>query len=393
MSNCSAEEWFLSVQDQNNGYSSLSCLTTGQSIGLTVIAEAGTLSILAIFVLFGFIIRNVYRHSRYSRGQWSLVQEPTDIYMLSLFAFDLIQAIGSVLDMKWVNEGKVYTGPYCTAQGVIQELGECGVAITTIIIAVHTFVGVFWRIGTKNRTVAFTLVGIVWLFVALFVGISSGIHSDPNDLYVTPTPYWCWVAQDFKGERIAGEYLWLWIGLFTSILVYVPLFLWSQGMLSVDASQWWRFRFHRARNIPDDDARKRRALSMLAYPFVYSIVTLPLSVVRWIGFGLESHGSEVPSAATFIVTSLYGLSGFLNVLLMLLTRPQLLLFGPPITRTARGRAPSPSPAPARRVYKAPESSMALGVLNDDNGWDLDRRSVASSYISSTPHPHLTGEAL
>ncbi|EIM82772.1 uncharacterized protein STEHIDRAFT_160399 [Stereum hirsutum FP-91666 SS1] len=369
MSNCSAEEWFISVQDQNNGYSSLSCLTTGQSIGLTVIAEASTLSVLAIFVLFGFIIRNVYRHSRYSRGQWSLVQEPTDIYMLSLFTFDLIQAIGSVMDMKWVNEGKTYKGSYCTAQGVIQELGETGVAITTIIIAVHTFVGVFWRIGTKNRTVAFTLVGMVWLFVALLVGISSGIHNDPNNLYVTPTPYWCWIAQEFKGERIAGEYLWLWIALFTSILVYVPLFLWSQGMLSVDTSQWWR------------------------YPFVYSIVTLPLSVVRWIGFGLESHGSKVPSAATFVAASLYGLSGFLNVLLILLTRPQLLLFGPPITRTARGRAPSPSPAPPRRVYKAPESSMALGVLNDDNGWDLDRRSVASSYISSTPHPHLTGEAL
>lgn len=77
--------------------------------------------------------------------------------------FDLIQALGSVLDMKWVNEGKVYTGPYCTAQGtktsshaetlvltsddlgVIQELGECGVAIsTTVRGSQHSYAFIFY---------------------------------------------------------------------------------------------------------------------------------------------------------------------------------------------------------------------------------------------------------
>ena len=62
-----------------------------------------------------------------------LVQNPVDIYMLSLFTFDLIQAVGTVLDVKWVNEGMVYTGTYCTAQGTIQQLGETGVAIATLV--------------------------------------------------------------------------------------------------------------------------------------------------------------------------------------------------------------------------------------------------------------------
>lgn len=167
--------------------------------------------------------------------------------------------------------------------------------------------GVFWRIGTKNRTVACILVGLEWLFIVLFVGTSSGIHHTGNDLYVvclrdsfagsshvdtalsvdsysrkglhcnpsndirssSERQYWCWVAQEFKAERIAGEYFWLWTALFTSILVYTPLFFWSQGMLSVNSSQWWRFRFHRSSPlVPDDDGRKRRALSMLAYVLI-----------------------------------------------------------------------------------------------------------------------------
>jgi hypothetical protein len=35
----------------------------------------------------------------------------------SLFAFDIIMALGRVTDVRWIREGKVYTGSYCTAQG------------------------------------------------------------------------------------------------------------------------------------------------------------------------------------------------------------------------------------------------------------------------------------
>lgn len=63
-----------------------------------------------------------------------------------------------------------------------------------------------------------------------------------------------------------------------------------------------------------------------SYPLVYSVIVLPLSVVRWItGFGADPH--QMPSAATFIVISIYGLSGALNAMLFLLTRSDLLLLG------------------------------------------------------------------
>lgn len=69
---------------------------------------------------------------------------------LSLFIADLIQAVGTVLDIKWINEGKVHIGSFCTAQGmphvhasadwhsswrlgVIQQLGETPVAMNTLV--------------------------------------------------------------------------------------------------------------------------------------------------------------------------------------------------------------------------------------------------------------------
>ena len=70
---------------------------------------------------------------------------------MSLFAFDIIMALGRVVDIKWIREAKVYVGGFCTAQGksdyfhtilvwessnatgVIQQLGETGSALATLV--------------------------------------------------------------------------------------------------------------------------------------------------------------------------------------------------------------------------------------------------------------------
>ena len=72
-------------------------------------------------------------------------------YQLSLFVADALQAIGAVMDIKWVGTGQVKAGQFCSAQGeflfaflpeqahlivtsgIIQQLGEVSVAITTLV--------------------------------------------------------------------------------------------------------------------------------------------------------------------------------------------------------------------------------------------------------------------
>ncbi|KAG5641950.1 hypothetical protein DXG03_003939 [Asterophora parasitica] len=68
---------------------------------------------------------------------------------------------------------------------------------------------------------------------------------------------------------------------------------------------------------------------MLAYPIVYCVIILPLSIVRWIGFVQERGGGEntIGAAPTMTVLGIFGLSGAANVVLLLTTRPNSVLFG------------------------------------------------------------------
>ena len=57
---------------------------------------------------------------------------------------------------------------------------------------------------------------------------------------------------------------------------------------------------------------------------------MPLSVIRWITFVQQARhdgAHSMPAAATFISSSIFGLSGFLNVILLVTTKPESGLFG------------------------------------------------------------------
>jgi hypothetical protein len=41
--------------------------------------------------------------------------------------------MGGILNIRWVHNGIVTTGPYCTAQGAIEQFGELGVAVITLV--------------------------------------------------------------------------------------------------------------------------------------------------------------------------------------------------------------------------------------------------------------------
>jgi hypothetical protein len=241
--------------------------------------------------------------------------------MFALFVFDFVQGMGGVLDVRWAHNGIVTTGHYCTAQGIVQQIGELGVALITLLLACHTFVAALWRVGLQARGVAVGLIFLACVFIALWVGIGARSHHN----YETPTPYWCWISPQYKGERLGGEYIWLWIALFASALLYVPLYFWTEGRFSVDEDRWYNFQ----KSNPDrrvEYSQRRAALGMLLYPLAYCFVVLPLSVTRWRSFNNHHH---VSSAGTFFGVTMFNLSGAINVVLFLVVRPQLLLFPRP----------------------------------------------------------------
>jgi len=266
--------------------------------------------------------------------------------------------MGGILDVRWAHNGIVTVGPYCTAQGIIQQIGELGVALITLILTIHTFVVALWSVGSRARHFAFGIVALATLFVALWVGLGNGLHKH----FETPTPYWCWVGPAFQGERLAGEYLWLWIALFASVILNIPLYIWAKDRLSVHLER------------------------MLLYPLAYSIIVLPISIARWVS------SKDVPSAATFFSVCLFNLSGAINVLLFLIVRPQLLLFTPPEGFSeSKVASPSTSSAILAETTNYNHSPQPAGrELAGDGGWNSphDANDVALSHIE--PRPRLEG---
>ncbi|KAF8502221.1 hypothetical protein F5888DRAFT_1177476 [Russula emetica] len=238
--------------------------------------------------------------------------------MFSLFVFDILQATGGILNIRWAHNGIVTTGHYCTAQGLVAQIGELGVPLITLLLAVHTFVAAVLQVGLKARGGAFNLVCLACVFIILWVAIGANLHKN----YETPTPYWCWISPHYSGERLGGEYIWMWIALFASAILYIPLYFWAEGFWSIDAE----YKFHWA----DPDKRvgytqRRATLGMLLYPLGYSLVVLPVTIARCLEFGHHN----VPTAATFFGVTVFYLSGGINVTLFLIIRPELLLFPRP----------------------------------------------------------------
>jgi hypothetical protein len=128
------------------------------------------------------------------------------------------------------------------------------------LLAVHTFVAAVlpFQVGLRSRGVALSLVCLACVFITLWVTIGPDIHKH----YETPTPvrnsplffpilpslltllgqYWCWISPQYPRERLGGETIWLWIALFASATLYIPLHFWAEGFWSIDEQynfHWW----------------------------------------------------------------------------------------------------------------------------------------------------------
>ncbi|KAH0589518.1 hypothetical protein H2248_005256 [Termitomyces sp. 'cryptogamus'] len=82
------------------------------------------LPLLSVSYVFCIIICIVIQYSRHKpKNRISVVQEPMDLPMLSLFITDFTQSWGAAAKVKWVNRGKLEIGPWCTAQEFFSDLG------------------------------------------------------------------------------------------------------------------------------------------------------------------------------------------------------------------------------------------------------------------------------
>lgn len=83
-------------------------------------------------------LRNRYRPSSAASRPWHFLRSPVDYYFLSLLISDMVQSISNILHIKWIADGGLTAGTYCTTQGVMKQVGDVGVSLATLVIAGHT---------------------------------------------------------------------------------------------------------------------------------------------------------------------------------------------------------------------------------------------------------------
>lgn len=249
------------------------------------------------------------------------------IYFFSLLLCDLAQGIGALLNTRWISQGGLEIGSYCTAQAVIKQTGNVGTALWSFVIAVHTFDVLFLRWHIANHVCYGTLVG-VWAFLGFIVILGpSVVESRARGPFYGISGYWCWITPSYPVERYALEYLFMFASAGLSFILYFLVFLRLRGNVSVSG---WHIRFHHVQNGPGQDNSNnglfhdgRRdphlmqvARQMLWYPVAYSILVIPIAAARFSAF----DGKTVPFAVTIFTSSIFMLSGFVNAILFTTTR-------------------------------------------------------------------------
>jgi len=323
----------------------------GERVGLVFIVEAACLSAGSILGLL------VYIWWKTLPGILNRRPGHADLYFFSLLVSDFIQAVGAIMDIKWALEAHISEGAFCITQGALKQLGDTGVAFSSMAIAVDTFAILFFRWHRpESRLIPFVVLAIVWCFILLAVAVPYILYRD----YYSNTEYWCWIGGNYLNERLGLEYVWMWACSLALIILYFLLFFRLRGNLVVKG---WHMHWRRLGKIPAwvievEAPGAAHARTMLWYPIVYFITVFPIAVVRWTSFSRPEPWDAIPFAATAFAAILFSLSGFFNVVLFTLTRPGLI--------------------PSRKGHSRSqaESTTAAGLDDDED----ETRSVRPSII-------------
>ncbi|KAF8523127.1 hypothetical protein BU17DRAFT_86279 [Hysterangium stoloniferum] len=299
----------------------------GTRLGITLVAEAACLSFLSVICLLSYVGFKAFRN-RHSSARL-FIRSHLDLYFLGLLFFDLIQALGGVMDIRWVAMTGVSEGPYCKVQGVLEQFGDVGVALCSMAIAVHTFAEIVlrWKEPRGFKLPIIVLILYV-IFLTLIVGVGYAAHR--GSTYYGNTTYWCWIKPEFIAEGIGLEYAWMWLAAAISLFLYIPVFLTLRKIIVVErVDRWWQYRVVR----PSKQIQTKTEFSphRMLYESRFSIAptdfaelsakVVPVGIVRIRGFVTTS---PAPVPAVVFAGMVFSASGFWNVMVYTLTRPTLL---------------------------------------------------------------------
>jgi len=330
--------------------------TSSERTGLILLAQTSALSASTILGLLSYIAYSAVTIIRGSNRRWR-IKGAAEILFLNQLGWDLVQATGGLMNIKWAANGSVQPGAFCVAQGAVKHMSDVGAALSTMTITIYTLkVLCFPKVVEGNdergrkKSVRFGLglVAGIWLFLGLLVGIN--IAADGSYHFYGPTGWWCWIQSKYSVQRTAADFAFMWIAAVINVVGYIIIFLYLKGYI---ATQGWRIIRPDTRQ-PISILSVTQVYGLLFYPLVYTLAILPLSIARYLSFAHH----RVPFAVTICVDMIYLASGLFNVILFSFTRPFLLPHDP----RSHNMAPKPTPPPISDLLHREHRGNGINII-------------------------------
>ncbi|KAH9172723.1 hypothetical protein EDB89DRAFT_2164381 [Lactarius sanguifluus] len=283
--------------------------TFGERQGLVLLAETSAVSACAVVGLLSYIAYSAVSVIRGSSVRWRL-GGPAEVYFLNQLCWDLVQAVGGLMNIKWAAAASVQPGPFCSAQGVIKHLFGVGAALSVVLQPDEEE-----KARKKSLRRSFIVVACLWSAVGLLVAVNTAAVGASR--FYGPTGHWCWIRHAYSVQRVAADYAFRWATAISNIAIYAVVFLYLRGYITTSG---WKMRVSRKPEAVNVLGPSKEAYGLLFYPLVYVFNVLPLSAVR---YSISAH-RDVPFGVIVLADVVYLSSGILNVLLFSVTRPFLL---------------------------------------------------------------------
>jgi len=296
-----------------------------EKMGVTVIVVCAVLSLVCTLFILGLLTVSFWR-KRNNPSNHFFVRSHAATYFICLLVSDILQSIGTLMNSKWLQSNGVILGGFCSAQGAIKNVGNLGISLWTLVLAIHTFVILFLRWNPRDWALYATLIG-VWLLIGFIAMIGpAAIQKVDKGPYFGVSGLWCWITDSYPVERIAMEYMWMLGSAFLSFVFYAATFLRLRGNVYIEsgrikfrrvaASNSWKY--VEGRDAIDLELTKV-AKGMIGFPVLFTIVVLPIAVTRFVDWS----GKPVPVEATIFAASVFSLAGVFDLILFLTTRSLL----------------------------------------------------------------------
>ncbi|KAH7101839.1 family A G protein-coupled receptor-like protein [Auriculariales sp. MPI-PUGE-AT-0066] len=294
---------------------------------LSCIVASTLFAHLAIVALYPMICRRFNSVSAgHDGGDNTKLKTQVSLFLMALFASDILQSIGGMLQLRWATIGGVgLHSSMCRLQGVAIMAGDLGVCYFNVVMAVHTFITiVLRRTITTFATVTIIAIGFLLVFMFSFVGPFAIATKEKGPFYGL-AGLWCFVTDPYSGPRVYLHYVPIYVSLFMLLVIYISVF-WKLRMR--DCASQNTGTSGRASVLPENHHLRpyyaKVANKLLWYPTAYLCLVLPISMGRVVQAG-NPNLKPPPQFMNFAITVLM-LSGFVNGIIYGFTRKALSPF-------------------------------------------------------------------